>query len=157
MTSAFTNDGFYPFEGPATTGLELIPLSVRHKLDCAQIKLHLTQWQSLSLVERVWLVQQACTHADEVGRYHARLNAMIKHHHGVLATTHPLQGNEGWRELSCWPQVVVDQCENQCVSLPPLARWQAMTEADRHALFVLGRSKHSQEEFVAAMRLFFPG
>jgi hypothetical protein len=82
---------------------------------------------------------------------------MIKHHHGVLATTHPLQGNEGWRELSCWPQVVVDQCENQCVSLPPLARWQAMTEADRHALFVLGRSKHSQEEFVAAMRLFFPG
>jgi hypothetical protein len=156
MISAFTNHGFYPFEGPATTGLELIPLSVRHKLDCAQVKLHLTQWQSLSIDERTWLVQQACAHDGEVGIYRARLNDIIERHHGVPATAHPLQGDEAWRELSRWPEVVVDQCERQSVSLPPLARWQAMTEADRHALFVLGRSKHSQEEFVAAMRLFFP-
>ncbi len=156
MNSAFATDGFYPFEGPAATSLELIPLSVRHKLDCAEVKLHLPQWQALSLDERRQLLRQPCADDEEVRRYRELLNAMIDRHHAVPPTPHPLAGDEPWRELSRWPQVVADQCGKQLLTLPPLARWQAMAEVDRHALFVLGRSKHSQAEFVAAMRLFFP-
>ena len=65
MTSAFAPDGFYPFEGPATTSLELIPLSVRHKLDCAEVKLHLQQWQALDIDERALLVREACDTGNE--------------------------------------------------------------------------------------------
>ncbi len=155
MTSAFASDGFYPFEGPATTSLELIPLSVRHKLDCAEVKLHLSQWQALQPDERHQLLRLACTTRDEVRRYRMLLNEMIDRHHAVPATPHPLTGDEPWRELSRWPQEVLDQCTKQSLSLPPLECWQAMEEADRHALFVLGRSKHSQVEFTAAMRMFF--
>lgn len=155
MTSAFAPDGLYPFEGPATASLELIPLSVRHKLDCAEVKLHLPQWQALSVDERALLLRQACVTADEVRTYRELLDEMIARHHAVPATPHPLEGNEAWRELMRWPQVVAEQCEKQSVSLPPIAQWQALGEADRHALFVLGRSKHSQTEFIAAMRLFF--
>ena len=44
MNTADASEGFYPFEGPDATSLALIPLSIRYKLDCAQIKLHLPQW-----------------------------------------------------------------------------------------------------------------
>lgn len=155
MTSAFAPDGFYPFEGPATTSLELIPLSVRHKLDCAEVKLHLQQWQALTIDERALLVTLPCRSEDEVRGYRELLDEMIDRHHAVPATAHPLSGDEPWRDLSRWPQVVTDQCEKQSLMLPSVERWQALGEADRHALFVLGRSKHSQAEFVAAMQLFF--
>ncbi len=155
MTSAFAPDGFYPFEGPATTGLELIPLSVRHKLDCAEVKLHLTQWQTLSVDERALLLRRACSTAGEVRIYRELLDEMINRHHAVPATPHPLSGDEAWRDVARWPQVVLDQCALQSLDLPSAAQWQSLCEADRHALFVLGRSKHSQAEFLAAMHLFF--
>jgi hypothetical protein len=155
MISAFAPDGFYPFEGPDTCSLELIPLSVRHKLDCTEVKLHLPQWQALSIDERALLVGQACGSDDELRRYRDLLNEMIDRHHAVPATPHPLTGDEPWRELAHWPEVVVDQCGKQQLALPPVDRWRALGEADRHALFVLGRSKHSGAEFLGAMRLFF--
>lgn len=155
MISAYAPKGFYPFEGPDTVSLALIPLSVRHKLDCAEVKLHLPQWQALSVEERAELVRCACASADEVDRYRALLHEMIDRHHAVPPTPHPLEGNEPWRDRSRWPVVIADQCERQQLTLPPLQRWASLGEADRHALFVLGRSRHSQAEFVAAMRLFF--
>ena len=155
MPSAFATDGFYSFEGPATTSLELIPLSVRYKLDCAEVKLHLQQWQVLSLDERRLLVRQACTSSDEIHQYRALLADMIDRHHAVGTTPHPLSGDEPWRELSQWPLVVVEQCLKQAVDLPTIEKWKALGEMDRHALFVLGRSNHAHQEFIAAMNLFF--
>ncbi len=155
MSSAFAPDGFYPFEGPSTTGLELIPLSVRYKLDCAEIKLHLPQWQALSLVERAQLTGWHCETAAQILLYRERLQGLLDRRLGVQATPHPLAGDEAWRELSRWPQVVIDQCDAQSVVLPAVVHWAGLSAADRHALFVLGRSRHSQAEFVAAMRLFF--
>lgn len=155
MNSAYASDGFYPFEGPATTSLELIPLSVRHKLDCAEVKLHLPQWQALSLEERDELLHLRCRTSDEVHAYRELLNQMIDRHHAVPATPHPLSGDEPWRDRSRWPSVVSEQCVKQQLELPSVERWAKLDEAYRHALFVLGRSKHSQTEFVAAMGLFF--
>ena len=153
--SAFAPDGFYPFEGPATVSLELIPLLVRYKLDCAEVKLHLQQWQALSMDERKRLVRQVCTAVEGVHQYRTLLNEMIDRHYAVAATPRPLSDNEPWRELSRWPQAVMDQCQRQAIALPPVERWQSLSEIDRHALFVLGRSKHAHQEFIAAMRLFF--
>lgn len=155
MSSAFAPDGFYPFEGLPTTSLELIPLLVRYKLDCAEVKLHLSQWQSLSVDERALLLDQACRAADEVRTYRERLSEMINRHHAVPPTSQALTGDEPWRDLSRWPEVVVNQCGKQQLPLPSIEQWRALAEADRHALFVLGRSKHSAMEFVAAMKLFF--
>lgn len=155
MTTAYAPEGFYPFESPATLSLELIPLSVRHKLDCAEVKLHLPQWQALSIGERRQLLSADCRSANELQRYRRLLNEMIDRHHAVPPTPHPLDGHEPWRDVTRWPQVVIDQCRQQTLSLPPVQRWRALQEADRHALFVLGRSKHSQAEFVAAIRMFF--
>ena len=155
MRSAFTQAGFYPFEGPATIDLSLIPLSIRYKLDRAEIKLHLTQWQKISLDDRQRLLDTPCGTATEVIAYRALLLELIERYFSAPPTSHPLTGDEPWANSSRWPQVVIEQSEKQSTALPPVEKWQTLSEIDRHALFVLGRSKHAHEEFIAAVALFF--
>lgn len=155
MRSAFTQAGFYPFEGPSTTDLSLIPLSIRYKLDRAEIKLHLSQWQKISLNHRQRLLDTSCGSATEVEVYRALLNEIIEHYFSAPPTSLPLSNDAPWADRSRWPQVVIDQCAKQTISLRPVEQWQALSDMDRHALFVLGRSKHAHEEFIAAMSLFF--
>jgi hypothetical protein len=80
---------------------------------------------------------------------------LIERYFSAPPTSHPLTSDEPWANSSRWPQVVIEQSEKQSTVLPPVGRWQALSEIDRHALFVLGRSKHAHEEFIAAMTLFF--
>jgi hypothetical protein len=155
MRSAFTQAGFYPFEGPSTTDLSLIPLSIRYKLDRAEIKLHLSQWQQISLNDRHRLLDTSCGSATEVEAYRALLTEIIERYFSVPPTSHPLSDDAPWANRSHWPRVVIDQCGKQSIRLRPIEQWQGLSDMDRHALFILGRSKHAHEEFIAAMRLFF--
>jgi hypothetical protein len=155
MTEPQPSHAIYTFEGEPTRSLELIPLSVRYKLDCCEIKLHLSQWQALPLGERSALLTQACASADELLAYRALLDRLVNTYAGEAATGHSLKGDEAWRNLQRWPQVVRDQAQQQGLALPELYCWQQLSEADRHALFVLGRSQHSKAEFKAAFALFF--
>ena len=43
----------FDFESEEYATLELVPMSVRRKLDLAGVKLHLNQWQALSRAERL--------------------------------------------------------------------------------------------------------
>ena len=152
-----TNRDFYPFESREASSLLLIPLRVRYKLDCAGIRLRLSQWQALSHDEKTQLLQLPVATAEERGAYRDALTRMVGHLGGAALIEAPVPGEEGWRIARVWPDVVVRQCEAQDLPLPPLSKWQSLIEADRHALFVLARSSHSQAEFVAAMALFFGG
>jgi len=58
--------------------LDLIPRSVRDKLDRVGIKLHLRDWQKLSLAERRDLVRQPCDSSDDVDLYRRSLEDMIR-------------------------------------------------------------------------------
>jgi len=58
--------------------LALIPRSLRDKLDRVGIKLHLKEWQLLTLAERRRLVEQVCDSADEIARYRSELAALIR-------------------------------------------------------------------------------
>lgn len=152
-----TNRDFYPFESREAISLLLIPLRVRYKLDCAGIRLRLSQWQALSHDEKTQLLQLPVATAEERGAYRDALTRMVGHLGGAALIEAPVTGEEGWRIARVWPDVVVRQCEAQDLPLPPLSKWQSLIEADRHALFVLARSNHSQAEFVAAMAIFCEG
>ncbi len=154
MTSSARTSDFYVFEGPQTLSLELIPLRVRYKLDCCEIKLHLQQWQTFNLQEKQQLLQLASDSESEIQAYRAYLQRLVETYFKSPVDAHPASGTEVWRLLHNWPEAIVQQCELQGLALPALSYWQGLHEADRHALFILGRSKHSQTEFVQAMRLF---
>jgi hypothetical protein len=66
------------------TALDLIPRAVRDKLDRVGIKLHLKEWQQLSLEERAELRDLPCAGAEEVGFYRQRLEAMVCFRTGQL-------------------------------------------------------------------------
>ena len=152
-----TNRDFYPFESREASSLLLIPLRVRYKLDCAGIRLRLSQWQALTQDEKAHLLQLPIVTPEERDAYRGALFRMVGRVDGAALVEEPMTGEEGWRTTRAWPDVVVRQCEAQDLSLPPLSKWQSLIEADRHALFVLARSNHSQTEFVAAMAMFCGG
>ena len=151
------NSDFYPFESREASSLLLIPLRVRYKLDCAGIRLRLAQWQALTHDEKTQLLQMPVDTNREQGAYRDALFRMVDRLGGVPLVEEPMTGEEGWQATQAWPGVVVRQCEAQHLPLPPLSQWQSLIETDRHALFVLARSNHSQTEFVAAMAMFCGG
>ena len=57
--------------------LELIPRPVRDKLDRVDVKLHLKEWQQLSLEERAFLRDASCDDGREVGDYRRRLEQFV--------------------------------------------------------------------------------
>ena len=152
-----TNRDFYPFESREASSLLLIPLRVRYKLDCAGIRLRLAQWQALTHDEKTQLLQLSIVTPQERGAYRDVLIRMVNRLGGAALVEEPMTGKEGWRTTEAWPDVVVRQCEAQHLPLPPLSKWQSLIEADRHALFGLARSNHSQLEFGAAMEMFCGG
>jgi len=58
--------------------LTLMPRAVRDKLDRVGIKLHLREWALLALAERRELVEAPCAAAEEIERYAARLEALVR-------------------------------------------------------------------------------
>ncbi len=58
--------------------LELMPRSVRDKLDRVGYKVHLAQWQALTMAERERLRDWPCTSADEVARYAAEVETLVQ-------------------------------------------------------------------------------
>jgi hypothetical protein len=65
--------------------LELMPRSVRDKLDRVGIKLHLREWALLALEERRRLVDAPCDSDEEAARYAADLDALVQRHTGHAA------------------------------------------------------------------------
>ena len=148
---------FYPFEPPDATGLSLIPLRVRYKLDCAGVRLRLLQWQAMTPEEKAQLLRLPVETPIDQNAYRVVLSQMVGRQGEPLLADASGTDEQEWRNADVWPAVVIRQCDLQGLPSPPVLRWQMLAEPDRHALFVLARSNHSQAEFVAAMAIFCGG
>jgi len=58
--------------------LELMPRVVRDKLDCVGIKLHLKDWQALSLAERQQLCDWPCDAPEERARFATEVEQLVR-------------------------------------------------------------------------------
>lgn len=67
-----------PADPAAEARLELMPHSVRDKLDRVGIKVHLRDWQALSLSERERLRDLPCDLQAGAASYAAEVEAMIR-------------------------------------------------------------------------------
>jgi hypothetical protein len=57
--------------------LWLIPRDVRDKLDHVAVKLHLREWQALTLAQRQRLCDLPCASADQAARFRAVLGDLL--------------------------------------------------------------------------------
>jgi hypothetical protein len=62
--------------------LALIPRSLRDKLDRVGIKLHLKEWELLTLDERRGLVDHPCDSPEELQALRVRIIALVRHYTG---------------------------------------------------------------------------
>jgi len=58
--------------------LELIPRSVRDKLDRVGLKVHLAEWQAMSMEERERLRDLPCVTSDEAARYGGEVEQLVR-------------------------------------------------------------------------------
>jgi hypothetical protein len=65
-------------ESSQPDNLELMPRGVRDKLDRVGLKMHLRDWQACSLAERQQLCDLPCDTDDEVARYAARVDDLVR-------------------------------------------------------------------------------
>ncbi len=62
----------------AEARLELMPRGVRDKLDRVGFKVHLTEWKAMSLADRQRLRDLPCDSADDVARYAAEVERLVR-------------------------------------------------------------------------------
>lgn len=58
--------------------LELMPRSVRDKLDRVGYKVHLVEWQAMTMAERQRLRDWPCASAEESARYAAEVERLVQ-------------------------------------------------------------------------------
>ena len=66
--------------------LDLIPRSVRDKLDRIGVKLHLKEWQAMHLSERQLLCDLPCDRDSELARFAAEVDRAVRRLTGGPAT-----------------------------------------------------------------------
>ncbi len=67
----------FDFETDLTDDLELIPITVRRKLDASGVKLHLEEWRRLTLAERRALCHLPIATDEEAAVFAAILTEMV--------------------------------------------------------------------------------
>ncbi len=65
--------------------LALIPRAVRDKLDRVAIKLHLKDWELMTIAERAHLCALPCASPDEIARYGAEVDRLVRQYTGKAA------------------------------------------------------------------------
>lgn len=67
----------FDFETDLTDDLELIPITVRRKLDASGVKLHLEEWKALTIAERRALCHLPIATDEETSVFAAILGEMV--------------------------------------------------------------------------------
>ncbi len=64
--------------------LVLMSRAIRDKLDRVRIKIHLQEWQTLTLAERAQLRDAPCDTAADIERYAALVNELVSRRTGKI-------------------------------------------------------------------------
>lgn len=142
----------YGFESLEATSLTLIPLSIRYRLDCCAIKLHLRQWQQFTLAERERLLRSPFASSADITAWAAQLTTIAQQRCNCLPDQLTDTTEAAWLRMDQWPADVVERCRQLDLPLPALHVWQQLATPHRHALFKIAHSRHDFLQLPAALR-----
>jgi hypothetical protein len=128
-------------------------MAVRHKLDCAGIKITLQQWEALPLAERRTLcelphqTQSQLSHLSEL--ICQRIQACSGEQPSVLSS----EQRQAAIPPSELPSRLADNARVLGVALSP-ERWNSLDDDERYALMKLGGGLRTKRNFRAALKEF---
>jgi hypothetical protein len=144
---------FFKFEADFVHSLRCIPMQVRYKLDTCGIKLKLSDWHQLTVVERENLVELPCNTETEIQTYREYLQQLILKHTGTPPTNLPLEPHPAWMDSHNIPASLQEKCQEIGISLTQ-QQWEVLTPLQRFVLIKLSRPGHENRNFSRAIDEF---
>lgn len=133
--------------------IRCIPMMLRFKLDACGIKLKLSEWNKMSLIERNTLCSITCANDEDILCFRKYLQQMIRKQTGKEATELQVEANPAWANTHELPQALLEKLKefNWAVSL---MQWKRLTSLQRFALMKLTRPGHENKNFPKAVKEF---
>jgi hypothetical protein len=141
----------FSFEREILESLELVPLTVRRKLDLARIKLSLEGWQALSIADRRALVEAQVEGAEDEASVFAfeRLVIAAAERAGVTVAKLAAEAQHPWRAKAA-PDAVRAKLAELGVSLDA-ATWASLDDDARFALVHFAKDARREDRLRAAI------
>ena len=143
----------FRFEADIHTSLDCVPLTVRRKLDLAQLKISLQGWQALTRAERLALCHLPAESDADIEIYREVLAGLCARAGVALAPLHDADAAaRSWNAASV-PERLGARLRELGVSLDD-GRWRALDEESRYALLKLADpNKHKEKLHAACVEL----
>ena len=138
----------FHFESDFIGNWRCIPLCVRRKLDLSGVKLKLSHWMTLSLLQRQQLVEWPDA-PDRLHAFRAHLRTLTQGMNDGVARDLPPAVGEPWQQSKVVPADVQVAADLRGVLLTA-ERWRVMSELERFALCKLARPGHDHQNLEAA-------
>ena len=130
-----------------------IPMIIRFKMDKAGIKLKLSEWNRLSIEEKILLAKLKCNSGEETERYNKYLKGLIKERTGREATLLEADQYPLWENVSSLPEKLHERLAEFDWQLS-IQQWKNLTTLQRFTLLKLCRPRHENKNFPKAMKEF---
>lgn len=142
----------FALEGEVHASLDCVPLSVRRKLDLAEIKISLAGWQALSRAERLALCHLPADTDEDVAVYAEVLRGFAERAGVALA---PLAGapvrRAAWDRDSVSARLRDRLGADGALDEGALGRLAELTEEERYAIVKLADPKRGPEKLRALL------
>ncbi|TAF04608.1 MAG: nitrate reductase associated protein [Nostocales cyanobacterium] len=144
---------YFNFETDFVDSLRCIPMQVRCKLDTCGIKLRLSDWNQMTTLQRISLVELPCSTPTEIQSYQEYLQKLILKITGTPATTLLIEPHPPWIDSQTIPPVLQQKAQEIGVTIT-LQVWGRLTPLQRFALLKLSRPGHENQNFPKALAEF---
>ena len=141
----------FAFEGDVHRTLEMIPLSVRRKLDLSGLKLSLAAWTALSRAERLAVCHLPVDSPEELEVYREALRGFAERagHPAAPLESGPADPRAWGKERI--PEALSARLPEAGARIDPLA-WGALPEDARYSLVKLAEPRRTPEKLALALR-----
>lgn len=143
----------FEFEADFVDSLRCIPMQVRYKLDTSGIKLKLSDWNQMTQVERVALLELPCITDTDIQSYQDYLQQLILERTGTPPAKLPIEPYPTWMDSRNVPDSLQEKAQEIGATLTT-EQWAALTPLQRFALIKLSRSEHENRNFPKAIAEF---
>jgi len=143
----------FDFESDIYETLSCVPMAVRHKLDCAGIKITLQQWEALPLAERRILCELPQQTQSQLSQLSELICQRTRECSGEQPSVLSSEQRHAAFPPSELPSRLADNARALGFALSP-ERWTSLDDDERYALMKLGGGLRTKRNFGPALKEF---